>query len=94
MTLDWCPGIRKACAHWCDAPILQQAFEALERNLESTGLPQIRVFNRDFVNATLSQTNGGIAPIYFLGKGNIEKQVQVSELKKECAAIEARFFKH
>lgn len=34
MTLDWCPGIREACAHWRDAPMLQQTFEALERNLE------------------------------------------------------------
>ncbi len=35
MTLDWCPGIREACAHWRDAPILQQTFEAMERNTYS-----------------------------------------------------------
>ena len=34
MTLDWCPGIREACAHLHDAPMLQQTFEALERTLE------------------------------------------------------------
>lgn len=34
MTLDWCPGIREACGHWRDAPMLQQTFEALERTLE------------------------------------------------------------
>lgn len=34
MTIDWCPGIREACAHWRDAPMLQQTFEALERTLE------------------------------------------------------------
>ena len=34
MTLDWCPGIREACAHWRGAPMLQQTFEALERTLE------------------------------------------------------------
>lgn len=34
MTLDWCPGIREACLHWRDAPMLQQTFEALERTLE------------------------------------------------------------
>lgn len=34
MTLDWCPGIREACTHWRDAPMLQQTFEAMERNLE------------------------------------------------------------
>jgi hypothetical protein len=34
MTLDWCPGIREACVHWRDAPMLQQTFEELERSLE------------------------------------------------------------
>ncbi|MBD3620372.1 MAG: abortive infection family protein [Chromatiales bacterium] len=34
MTLDWCPGIRLACSHWRDTPMLQQTFEALERSLE------------------------------------------------------------
>lgn len=34
MTLDWCLGIREACGHWRDAPMLQQTFEALERTLE------------------------------------------------------------
>lgn len=34
MTLDWCPGIREACTHWRDAPMLHQTFEALERTLE------------------------------------------------------------
>ncbi len=34
MILDWCTGIREACAHWRDAPMLQQTFEALERTLE------------------------------------------------------------
>lgn len=42
----------------------------------SAQLPQVRVFNRDFVNATL-QSAGGIAPIYFLGEDSIEKQAQV-----------------
>lgn len=34
MSLDWCPGIREACMHWRDAPMLQQTFEALERTFE------------------------------------------------------------
>jgi wobble nucleotide-excising tRNase len=45
-------------------------------------LPQVRVFNRDFINATLSQT-GGIAPIYFLGEDSIEKQARVEQLKRD-----------
>lgn len=50
----------------------------------SAQLPQARVFNRDFINATL-QSAGGIAPIYFLGEDNVEKQTKVGELKKELA---------
>ncbi len=34
MTLDWCPGIREACSHWRDAPMLQQNLEALEQTLD------------------------------------------------------------
>jgi hypothetical protein len=34
MVIDWCPGVREVCAHWCDAPMLQQTFEALELSLE------------------------------------------------------------
>jgi len=33
MNFDWCPGIREACLHWRDAPMLQQTFEELERAL-------------------------------------------------------------
>lgn len=32
--LDWCPGIREACSHWRDAPMLQQNLEALEQTLD------------------------------------------------------------
>lgn len=55
----------------------------------SAQLPQVRVFNRDFINATLSQT-GGIAPIYFLGEDSIEKQARVEQLKQELATIIAK----
>lgn len=48
----------------------------------SAQLPQVRVFNRDFINATLSQA-GGIAPIYFLGEDSVEKQAQVDTLKRD-----------
>jgi len=34
MTTDWCPGIREACSHWRDAPMLQQNLEALLQTLE------------------------------------------------------------
>src|SRR5690606_15406789 len=48
----------------------------------SAQLPQVRVFNRDFINATL-QSAGGIAPIYFLGEDSVEKQAQVDKLKTD-----------
>lgn len=32
--MDWCPGIREACSHWRDAPMLQQTLEALEQTLD------------------------------------------------------------
>lgn len=35
MTLDWCPGIREACGHWRDAPMLQHTFEALQTSIEN-----------------------------------------------------------
>ncbi len=50
----------------------------------SAQLPQVRVFNRDFVNGTLSQA-GGIAPIYFIGEGSVEKQACLDQLKKDLA---------
>lgn len=34
MSIDWYPGIREACAHWREASMLQQTFDALERTLE------------------------------------------------------------
>lgn len=33
MSIDWYPGIREACTHWGDAPMLQQTFQALEQTL-------------------------------------------------------------
>ena len=55
----------------------------------SAQLPHVRVFNRDFINATLSQT-GGIAPIYFLGEDSIEKQARVEQLKKALATTDIK----
>lgn len=57
----------------------------------SATLPQVRVFNRDFINSTLAKTSE-FAPI-ILGKENVEKQAQVDELKKELADILAEVSK-
>lgn len=48
-------------------------------------LPQVRVFDRDFIRTTLAST-GGIAPIYFLGEDSLEKQNEVERLRSELAA--------
>lgn len=48
----------------------------------SAHLPQVRVFNRDFINATL-QSAGGISPIYFLGEDSAEKQKEVDKLRND-----------
>jgi wobble nucleotide-excising tRNase len=50
-------------------------------------LPQVRVFNRDFVNATLSRADG-IAPIYYLGEDSVEKQSQVDQLRLDLASAD------
>lgn len=55
-------------------------------------LPQVRVFNRSFIEATLSQT-GGIAPIYYLGEDSAEKQKQVEQLKAALALADAEVMK-
>ena len=34
MSADWYPGIRTFCTHWHHAPMLQQTFEALEREFD------------------------------------------------------------
>ena len=33
MSLDWCQGMREACAYWEDASMLQHTFQALETSL-------------------------------------------------------------
>lgn len=57
-------------------------------DLASKNVPQVRVFDRDFVTATLSQS-AGIAPIYFLGEESAEKQARVDQLKKDLSAANA-----
>lgn len=45
------------------------------------GLPQVRVFNKDFIEDNVFTSHGSVAPIFFLGEENIEKQKQVEKLK-------------
>jgi len=47
----------------------------------SAHLPDVRVFNREFLSAAL-QSTGGMAPIYFLGEDSVKKRTEVERLKK------------
>ena len=51
------------------------------------GLPQVRVFNKDFISDNVFTSDGATAPIFFLGEENIEKQKQVENLKRELGKI-------
>lgn len=46
-------------------------------------LPQVRVFNRDFVEENVFTSHGSASPIFFLGGQSIEKQKEIDELKKD-----------
>jgi wobble nucleotide-excising tRNase len=57
------------------------AHDVANATIDQVTLP-IRVFNRDFVTESVFPTAGDVAPIYVLGKENVEKQKQVAKLKK------------
>lgn len=48
-----------------------------------TMLPQVRVFNRNFVEENVFTRHGIASPIFFFGEESIEKQKQVDGLKRE-----------
>lgn len=53
-------------------------------NIENEiGLPQVRVFNRDFVNENVFKSFGSVNPIFYLGKKSVDIQKKISELQKE-----------
>lgn len=52
------------------------------------GLPQVRVFNKDFIADNVFTTNGSVVPIFFLGEANIEKQKRVEKLKGDLEEAE------
>ena len=52
------------------------------------GLPQVRVFNKDFVEDNVFTSDGTVTPIFFLGEENIEKQKQVKRLKGDLDQAE------
>lgn len=56
-------------------PIFSKAF-ALEKSL-----PQVRVFNREFVEENIFTQTGSVSPIFYLGKQSIEKQKELDSLR-------------
>ena len=52
------------------------------------GLPQVRVFNKDFIADNVFTSDGAVAPIFFLGKEHIEKQKWVEKLKVDLERAE------
>ncbi|MBT4091423.1 MAG: AAA family ATPase [Deltaproteobacteria bacterium] len=52
------------------------------------GLPQVRVFNKGFIADNVFTSHGAVAPIFFLGEENIEKQKQVEKLKGDIDLAE------
>lgn len=53
-------------------------------SIAEESLPQVRVFNRDFVARTIEAIGeSNVAPIYYLGKESIEKQKQIESLREE-----------
>ena len=52
----------------------------------SDALPNVRVFNRDFVKENVFPTEGDVAPIFVLGKQSVEQQKRVDQLKTALAA--------
>lgn len=58
--------------------------------LSTAPLPNVRVFNRDFVASTILAANTQIDAIYYLGEGSVEKQKHVEKLKDDLTGAQTR----
>jgi wobble nucleotide-excising tRNase len=50
-----------------------------------TSLPQIRVFNREFIEENIFTLTGEVSPIFYLGKESVEKQKEIETLRGKLA---------
>jgi len=57
----------------------EEQFEACEAS--------IRVFNQDFIAESVFTENGEVAPIFIIGKENVEKQKEVDMLQKQLTVM-------
>ena len=64
------------------------------RDVSNTEFPRVsiavRVFNRDFVQDSVFPTEGDVAPIFVIGKQNVEKQKLVGQLKALLSKTEEK----
>ena len=58
------------------------------RTLPATGVPPIRVFNKDFTANAVLRIETDLAPIYYFGEESVEKRKKVEQLKRELVAAE------
>ena len=53
------------------------------KNLLTATVPQVRVFNQNFIESTILPSGTAMAPIYYFGKASAEKQRQVEVLREQ-----------
>ena len=53
-------------------------------------LPEVRVFNSDFIASTILAAGKQMDPIYYLGEDSVKKRKQVTTLKEELAVTETK----
>ncbi len=71
--------------------LLEGDIIVLGENFESENLPQVRVFNRDFINRSIfEQPNEQLPPVYYLGEDSADAQRQIEELRTQLNAVNTR----
>ena len=64
------------------------------RGVSNAEFPQasvaVRVFNRDFIEESVFPIEGDVAPIFVLGKQNVEKQKRVDQLKAALSEAQTK----
>lgn len=53
----------------------------------SSALPNVRVFNREFIEASVLASHAPLSPIYFLGQESVEKQREAERLQAELGDV-------
>lgn len=67
--------------------------EVAGNNFHNEGsLPQVRVFNHDFVSENVFTEHGSVTPIFFFGEESIEKQKKIDELKEQVESKLSELF--